>query len=184
MNTKPKFLQIAFVVALVIVTNLFFHYAIALVYPEPKFESFCPVRNDAYPTAELCAANGGQWSSFNYAPADATKAVQAGQPLGWCDPNFTCNKNYTDAHSIYNRNVFGVLIVLSLVVLVIGVFAPIEVLSLGFSWAGVVSLVIASFQYWSDAENWMRVVILAVALGALVWLAVKKFAVDKNTGKG
>jgi hypothetical protein len=71
--------------------------------------------------------------------------------------------------------VFIVLIILSLVVLGIGVFAPLEVLSMGFSWAGVVSLIIASGRYWSDADNWMRVLILAVALGLLIWFAMKKF---------
>jgi hypothetical protein len=161
--------------AIVIVMNLFFYYSIAMVYPEPKFESFCPVPAVTFTDATTCVNAGGQWTNNQLSPKQVTDAVKNGEPLGWCDPNFTCNKEYTQAHSVYNRNVFIVLIILSLVVLGIGVFAPLEVLSMGFSWAGVVSLIIASGRYWSDADNWMRVLILAVALGLLIWFAMKKF---------
>ena len=172
---KSKLLQWAVAAALVIVVNLFFHYVIATFYPEPKFETYCPMRTENLANPEACVSAGGQWTNNQLSPQEITMAVKNGNPLGWCDPNFTCNANYQQDHGVYNRNVFIVLIVLSLVVLAVGVFVPIEVLSLGFSWAGVVSLVVASVQYWSDANNWMRLVILLVALGLLVWLAVKKF---------
>ena len=161
-------------IAIVIVINLFFHYVIALVYKEPKFEQFCPVQNVQLVTPESCVDAGGQWTNSQLAPMEITKAVQSGQPLGWCDPNFTCQKTYDAAHSIYNRNAFLVLIILSVITLIAGVLVPFEVLSLGFSWAGVVSLLVATVKYWSDANNFIKVIILALALGALIWLAVKK----------
>jgi len=172
---KPAILKWAIAIAMVIVVNLFFHYVIATFYTEPKFETYCPMQNIVLNDAVSCVNNGGQWTNNQLAPKQVTEAVKSGEPLGWCDVNFTCNKNYTEAHSIYNRNVFIILIVLSLVVLALGVFLPIEVLSLGFSWSGVLSLIIASAQYWSDANNWMRLVILALALAILIWLAIKKF---------
>lgn len=172
---KPAILKWAIAVAVVIVVNLFFHYVIATFYTEPKFESFCPNQNQVINDAVMCVNNGGQWTNNQLSPKQVTEAVKNGDPLGWCDVNFTCNKNYTEAHGVYNRNVFIILIVLSLAVLALGVFLPIEVLSLGFSWSGVLSLIIASAQYWSDANNWMRLVILALALAMLIWLAVKKF---------
>lgn len=174
METK-KLLKWTLAVALVIVVNLFFYYVIAMVYPEPQFDSYCtsPVQN--YVTAEACVTAGGQWTNSQLTPKEVTAAVQKGEPLGWCDAYYTCNKNYNADHSVYNRNVFIVLIALSLVVLGIGVFIPLEVLSLGFSWSGIVSLIIASGRYWSDADNWMRVIILAVALALLIWFSVKRF---------
>jgi hypothetical protein len=174
-TSQPKnLLKWAVSIALVIVINLFFHYVIELVYPEPKFESFCPVTTEIYTTAEMCVGAGGQWTNNQFTPQEITKAVKDGQSLGWCDANFTCNNNYQSAHSIYNRNAFVVLVILSIVVLGLGVFLPIEVLSLGFSWAGVVSLIVATFKYWSDANNIMRVIILIIAIAMLIWLAVKK----------
>jgi hypothetical protein len=174
-SKKYNFLKWAIALALVIVINLFFHYVIATFYTEPKFETFCPLSNQVYNDAPSCVGAGGQWTNNQFSPKQVTEAVKNGEPLGWCDPNFTCNKNYTEAHSIYNRNVFIILIVLSVAVLTLGIFVPVEVLSLGFSWAGVLSLIIASIQYWSDANNWMRLVILGIALMILIWLAVKKF---------
>ncbi len=172
---KSSILKWSIALALVIVVNLFFHYVIATVYVEPKFETFCPMQHTVTNDPVSCVDNGGQWTNNQLAPKQVTEAVKNGEPLGWCDVHFTCNKDYTEAQGVYNRNVFIILIALSIVVLVLGVFLPIEVLALGFSWAGVLSLVIASIRYWSDANNWMRLIILALALGALVWLAIKKF---------
>lgn len=175
---EPKkhtsFLSWAIVVAIVIISNLFFYYAIATVYPEPKFDAFCPIRNEQFTTPEQCVTAGGQWSQYQMAPKEITEAVKSNQPLGYCDPNYTCQKSYDTAHSIYNRNVFLALIIVSIVVIGIGLFIPIEVLSLGFTWTGVVSLIIASGRYWSDANNISKVIILGLALAALIWLAVKK----------
>lgn len=174
-KAKPNILKWALAIAIIIVVNLFFHYVIATFYAEPKFENFCPNQNVVVNDAVSCVNYGGQWTNNQLSPKQITEAVKGGEALGWCDVNFTCNKQFTDAHSVYNRNVFVVLIVLSLAVLALGVFLPIEVLSLGFSWSGVLSLIIASAQYWSDANNWIRLVILVLALALLIWLAVKRF---------
>lgn len=183
-NHPPKLFVWAVGAAIVILANLLFHYAIALVYAEPKFENFCPIQNVQYNDANTCVTAGGQWTNNNYAPSEITAAVKNGQPLGYCDVNFTCNKHYNDAHSIYNRNVFGILVVLGIVSVIIGAFMAIEVLAIGFSWAGVVALIIASMQYWSDANNLIRVIILAFALGLVIWLAVKKFGLAKTDHTG
>lgn len=177
METK-KLLKWTLAIALVIVTNLFFYYVIAMVYPEPQFNDYCKANPTQYTTAEACVSDGGQWTNNQMTPKQVTTAVQNGEPLGWCDPFYTCNQSYSADQGIYNRNVFIVLIILSLVVLGIGVFVPVEVLSLGFSWSGIVSLIIASGRYWSDADNWMRVIILAVALGLLIWVSIKKFKAE------
>lgn len=181
-----KLFTIALAIGIVIVANLFFNYAIALVYREPVLDAFCPMQPVTYNDAVSCVANGGQWSNYSLTPAEVTKSVQSNQPLGYCDANFTCQRAYNDAHSIYNRNVFVILVVLGIVSFVVGAIIGIEVLSIGFSWAGVLALVIASIRYWSDAGNLARVVILAVALGLLIWIGIKKSRssgrIDKDGG--
>lgn len=174
-NHRLAILKWSVALALVIVVNLFFHYLIATVYPEPKLDAFCSPNPITYNDAVSCVNAGGQWTNNQLSPAQVTDAVKQGQPLGYCDPDYTCNQHYTQAHSIYNRNVFITLIVLSITVLFLGAFSVFEVLTLGLSGAGVFSLIIASLQYWSDANNWMRVVILLVALLLLIWLAIRKF---------
>lgn len=182
METKhtSSFLTWAVAIAIVIITNLFFYYAIATVYHEPTFDSFCPVKNEQYTTPEQCVAAGGQWSNYQMAPKEITEAVKNGQQLGYCDPNFTCQKAYDGAHSVYNRNVFLVLIIASIIIMGVGLFISIEVLSIGFTWAGVLSLIIASIRYWSDANNISKLVILALALAALVWLSIKRTKTKLN----
>lgn len=60
-------LRWALVSAIVIVANLFFNYAIELVYPQPKFDDFCPVRQEQYTSPETCVTSG-QWSNYQLSP--------------------------------------------------------------------------------------------------------------------
>ena len=49
-----------------------------------------------------------------------------------------------------------------------------SVVSLGFSLGGVLALIIGAIRYWSNMQDVLRVVVLAVALAALVWIGIKK----------
>jgi uncharacterized membrane protein len=82
---------------------------------------------------------------------------------------------YNTAQKTYNRIVFIILVALGVISLVLGALFANAILALAFSWGGVLSLVIASMRYWTDADNILKVVILAVALGALIFTAVRKF---------
>jgi uncharacterized membrane protein len=84
-------------------------------------------------------------------------------------------QNYEAAQKFYDENVFIALILFGVASLIGGALLENEVLSLAFSWAGVLSLFIASVRYWSDANNLFKVIILAIALAGLIWTAIKKF---------
>ena len=69
-----------------------------------------------------------------------------------------------------------VLVVLgALAVLVGNFFKGNAVISNGLALGGVLSFIIASMRYWSAANDAIRVVILAIALGILFFIAMKKF---------
>ena len=53
--------------------------------------------------------------------------------------------------------------------------ASFEVVSLGLSLAGILSLIIGSMRYWSAMDDYLRVVILGLALAALIYIGIKKF---------
>jgi len=142
-KTRSGFIKWAIVVAIVVVLNLFFSYAISLAYKAPQYDDY--VSSQAEPMPYNDAAYTAQVNTF-----------QAAQ------------KNY-------DRSVFIVLVVLGIIVLVLGSLFTNEILSLSFAWGGVLSLIIASMRYWTDADNLFKVIILAVALGVLIWVAVKKF---------
>ncbi|MEK7585836.1 MAG: hypothetical protein AAB477_01205 [Patescibacteria group bacterium] len=172
-------LKWSLIIAIVIVTNLFFNYAISLVYDEPSYDKFCPadVYNKAYDNKNQCLDNGGMWSE-QVVPVETMKASSPTktQITGYCNATYTCQKKYDEAYKLYNRNIFIILVSLGVIILVLGAFMGVPLLSVAFSWSGVLSLIIASMRYWSSADSIIRVVILGVALGALIWLAVKKFS--------
>lgn len=172
----------ALVLAIVITLNLFFNYAISLIYKASTYDTFCPREQVTEPieNKDSCVAAGGAWSEYGadyYGKPVMTRPIIEGEkfPSGYCDPNFTCQKNFESANKVYNRNVFILLVVLGVASLASGfAFAIYGPVSLGLSLGGVLSLIIGSVRYWSDMQDILRVAILAGALIALIWIGIKK----------
>ena len=167
-----KVVKISIIVAIVIVMNMFFNYAVSLVYKEPVYNDFFARSQivEVINTKEKCISVGGQWN-------ENLKSVESGKTEieGYCNENYTNQLNYENARKIYDKNVFITLTILGIVSLILGGFIVAPVLAVAFSWGGVLSLFIASVRYWSQADNLIKVIILGLALGILVWLAIKKF---------
>ncbi len=171
--TKNRFAHISIIVAIVIVMNMFFNYAVSLVFKEPVYDQYVKTTQvrEVISTKDKCVAIGGQWSENAYPELNGKTKVQ-----GYCDENYTNQKNYQEARKVYEKKVFITLIVLGVLSLILAGFVGIQVLSASFAWGGVLSFIIASIRYWSEADNLAKVIILGIALGLLVWLAVKKFS--------
>lgn len=174
MQNQPTALKWSVIIGIVIVLNLFFNYTISLVYERPEYEAFCPVRQVVTQPADQneCVALGGQWTE-NFFPE---RPVGVNETKGYCDLDFTCRQEHSDATSGYDRNVFVILVLLGAMAVASGNFLKGNmVASTGLSLAGVLSFVIASMRYWGSADDIVRVIILAIALGILFWVAIKKF---------
>jgi hypothetical protein len=174
-NTKQSnFIKISIVIAIVIVMNLFFNYSASLIYKEPVMDSF--IKNtqivETITTKDKCVSVGGQWSE-NVIPSPIEKGNT--QIEGYCNENYTNQINYDKQRNIYEKKVFITLIILSILFLISAGFLTISILSISFAWGGVLSLIIASMRYWSQADNLLKVIILGLAFGILIWLAIKKF---------
>jgi len=181
MQTK-SILKWALILGIVIVLNLFFYYATSLVYKEPKWENFCQQKQiNIQPTnQQACLAVGGAWTESPGKPMPVTvgenRPITSNSINSYCDQTFTCQKNYQEARDLYNRNVFLVLVVLGAISLVVGFFlVDFSAVSLGLSFGGVLSFIIASIRYWSAMQEYLRVIILGLALATLIALAIKKF---------
>ncbi len=172
-GTHNKFVRASVIVAIVVVMNLFFNYAVSLVYKEPIFENFIkPTQvTGTISNKDDCLAVGGQWNGNTNIDDKTMPKV-----TGYCDENFTKQNEYNAQVKVYEKNVFITLVVLGVVSLITGAFIHLGILALSFSLGGVLSIIIASMRYWSNADNLLKVIILGVALGALIWLAVKKFS--------
>lgn len=180
METKPKVLKWALIIGIVVVLNLFFNYAISLFYKEPNYDDYFrqPQVVEPITTKEACLQVGGQWTEnpTYYKGEFATPVpVTSPQITSYCNPDFTKQQEFSDAQKVYQRTIFIILVVLGVLSLVAGAFIANEIVTLGLSWGGVLSLVIASMRYWSSADNLIRVLILGFALAVLIWLAIKKF---------
>lgn len=181
MQTQSKVLKWSLTIGIVIVLNLFFNYALSLVYKNPKYEVFCPNTSPVViipDNQKACVDAGGQWTNNNNYNAKPipTEITQPVQPPGYCDQQFTCRNNFEAAQKVYDRNVFISLVILGAICVAIGNFFTGNMLvSTALSLAGVLSFIIASMRYWSSADDLIKVIILAIALAILVWVAVKKF---------
>ncbi len=164
------------ILGIVIVLNLFFNYTISLVYDRPMYESFCPTPQVVVipDTQQECVAAGGQWTENQYYGKPIRPEFL--EPVGYCDLQYTCRQAFETANDTYNRNVFVVLVILGALSVLAGTFFKGNtVVTGGLSLAGLSSFIIASIRYWGSAGNLARVIILAIALGILFWIAMKKF---------
>src|SRR3989344_8349853 len=175
MQPQSKVLKWSLIIGIVIVLNLFFNYALSLAYKHPNYEAFCPNTSQIVEninTRNACVEAGGQWNENMYAPAPVGKDA----PVGYCDRDFNCRNDYEAAQKVYDRNVFVTLVLLGALCVVAGNFLKGNMLiGIALSLAGVLSFIIASMRYWSSADDLIKVVILALALAILIWVAYKKF---------
>lgn len=170
MNTSNRIGKWSVIAGIVIVLNLFFNYTLSLVYKAPEFENFCKSEQvvPEIKTQGQCLALGGQWNPNTYGVKN--------EPIGYCDQQFTCRQNYDEARKSYDRNVFVALVILGALSVAFGNFLVVNgVIASGLSLAGVLSFIIASMRYWGSANDFTKVLILAIALGLLFWVAIKKF---------
>ncbi len=184
MQTQSKVLKWALIIGIVIVINMFFNYGLSLVYKHPLYENFCPNNEQVVNVPnnqKACVGAGGQWTNNNSYPKAAPVVMQLGEPSGYCNLQFTCGNNFQAAQKVYDRNVFITLVILGAICVAFGnFFLGNMLLSYALSFAGVLSFIIASMRYWSSADDLIKVVILAIALLILIWVAMKKF---KNNPK-
>lgn len=180
-----KIKEIILSLAIMVVLNLFFNYGVFTFYKSPDYEKFCPVEltQKSYSDQSECEAVGGRWfegaGEVKYYPNEPRPiAVEpaAGQK-GWCDSTAECRESYESVREVYNRNVFVVLVILGLISLGLGFLAiSAAPVANGFLGGGLLSVIIGSIRYWSEMNDYLRFIILGVALAALIWLGYKKIA--------
>lgn len=166
-QTSSSVVKWAFVIGIMLLANLFVAYLTQALYPTPKWENFCPadLTGKFIETSSECTEVGGKW----YPPTSAGAQ-------GYCDATVTCQKEFQDTHEVYTRNVFIVFVIFGVLMLAVSAFmGGVPVISLGTAFAGVLALIIGSVWHWSAMQEWLRVVVLGLALVGVLYLAWKKF---------
>lgn len=153
---------------IVVILNVLFAVVVSLAVPAPQIADYCPAQPATAPAdAASCDAAGGVWTENPPTP---------GQPAGYCDMYANCQTPFMaaiDKQALYS---FALLTGLGILALLAG-FIPLvsSIVSSGFSYGGVVALVIAAAAYWGTAGDWVRLAIAAVALLALVTIGWRRF---------
>lgn len=173
-NTKqPKFVRWALLIGIVVILNIFFSVIIALAYPAPKYDDFCPQSRISPTNAQTCDAEGGVWTAYQPVPAPDFSEPKV---TGYCDMYAKCQPPYQDAREQHALYAFVIMFGLGIIAIVAG-FMPIgsSIVSSGLSYGGVLALVIGSAQYWGEAGSWVRLLISAVGLVALLYIGIRRF---------
>ena len=169
-TTHPKFVRWAVMLGIVVALNLFFFAARALVLPQPNYEDYCPVTLQPAASEGACVAQDGVWV--------ATPDIAQVKPSmeGYCDLYQKCQPLYDAAQKEYQMYAFAIMLGLGILSLIVGVL-PIgsSIVSTGLSYGGVAALIIAAFGYWDQAGNLLRLLMSVIALGALLYIGIKRF---------
>lgn len=169
-GSASKWKKIALAISLVIILNVFFNVGVETFYKMPRWDEYCPqsLYSQAHVDKVSCETAGGAWS-------ENQSGKIAGEPAGWCDPNFTCQKNHNQQLSVYNRNVFVVLTALGALTLVASLFANLpNAVSSGLLYGGVLSMIIGTVRFWSEMQDYLRFAVTGVVLIVLVAIGIKK----------
>ena len=180
--------KLVLILGIVVVSNMFFNFGIDTFYDAPEFDDFCvkEMASETYSSKETCESAGGLWNedvrlkTIREEGTPVPVVIDEVKREGWCDVYSECGEAYESARDFYNRNVFVILVILGMASIVGGFLIKQSYpVSLGFSFAGIVSLIIGSARYWSAMDDYLRFIILGLALVVLVWLGMKKFKDDK-----
>lgn len=165
-----KWKKLAMALSIVIILNVFFNVAIDTFYKMPDWQTYCPetLNSVSYENKTMCEDAGGMWSENMGYPKEVGVT-------GYCNAQYTCQKEYTDAFSVYNRNVFVVLTALGALTIIAALFTVLpNAVSSGLLYGGVLSLIIGTIRFWSDMDDYIRFIVTGVVLLLLITVGVKK----------
>lgn len=167
------------IIAIFILLNVFFNVSVGLFLDEPKYDDFC---KNSYPGKEItnqetCNQFNGEWQNY----AVPTVNPDGTTISGYCDVYTKCQNEMNKATESYELKVFVALMVLGVITFIASLFLKTNALvGTALSLAAVLDFIIASIRYWSSANEWLRFLILLIALVILIYIAIKKFSDNNN----
>lgn len=174
-----KVKQTILAIAIAIVLALFVGFSIYAVDPGPSYNDYCKnIMTPPTMTNESCDAAGGVWNAYPSPQKCAPTATEC--PQGFCDMYAKCQKTFEDVNKGYTRNIFIAATILGLIAIILGgLILKVESVSSGMMGGGVLSMIYGIIRFWTNASNYLRVIILGLALVVLIWMGYKKLNPNK-----
>ena len=171
----------ALALSLMIVINLFVYVGVInTFFPEPEFDQFCEkVENELYEEENTCKEAGGEWiTGFNEKSRYPSRPIALEEDLKfkpYCDAFATCREEHETANAEYKRNIFIVSVVLGTVAVVAGIFfVEVSAITTGLLLSGLLLYFIGTVRFWSDMDEYLRLIVLSIVLIALFYVGFKK----------
>lgn len=183
-------------ISIAIIFVFFVVFGIKAFYKEPKYENYCkpglmidavyhegdypysyPARIKEQPNA--CGNVNLEYDSFRKNCAEKKQDVIFEYDKVGCQiakECTSCNLDFRQAMSIYNRNVFIIAGIVGIIAIIIGAVLGLMSVSSGLFGGGVLTILYGTMNYWSELADWARFIILGIALAVLIYLGYRGFS--------
>jgi len=176
--TQIKTIILSIVIAIVLAS--FIIYFIQTIYTKPKYDDYCDTKTRLIPIPENKELIGGICATVS--PDSRQECCENkgyetyNQETGNCEGNFyeECQKQYSTSMDKYKLVVFIVAIITGLLAVSIGIMLNLPSVSSGLMLGGTFLTFYGTALYWTNLSNWLRTIILGLALAILILLAYKK----------
>jgi hypothetical protein len=173
------FQKVSVVIAITILLNVFINYGRQAFYPEPKWDKFCKENFSIYTTKEACEKDGGRWitdqTTKDGMMAKPISATDPNSPKNYCDPNYTCQKEFEKANQEYNKKFFIAYLFGGLIMVLGGLaITTASSVSLGVLYGGIVLLFTGVTRFWPEMSDMNRFLIIGFVLAVFIWIGYKK----------
>jgi hypothetical protein len=159
---SKKLKSVILSVTIAIVLSAFVIYFLNSIYPNPRYDDFCGQNERLYekPTVHenqtICEEYGGIWKN------------------GWCDYTHECMQEYEKAREAHDLVALIVSTIAGITALTMGIILALPSVSSGLMLGGTFLIIFGTGSYWQYFNNWIRTIILGIALTILIWLGYKK----------
>ena len=170
--------KLAMMIVIAILIPLFIALFIDALYSEPQYEDYCDF--EQYPRA--LPIKEDQSCDFEYSTEQEECYSSKGTPTFDYDSDGCqvykecdfCSKDYEDARDVYNRNVFFVFAIISLLIIVAGVYLKTDYIGAGLMFGGVITLFYSTIRYISSMDKLLRALVILIDLIIIIWISYKK----------
>lgn len=184
-----KLKQRILMIAIAIIFVFFIGIGIDTFYKGPLYKDFCDEPIKLIENKNDCLVAGGAWNEPEVQDAKLRLICNKGEEgkyicdedmalmsNGWCDlKERPCQIKFDKNQEQYNRNVFVIALVLGIIGLIIGgITLKLESVSSGIMGGSILTIIYGVMRYWGNAQDFLRFIIMGVALVVLIWLGYKK----------
>jgi len=166
-------------IIIAVVLLLFFVYGTKLLYNAPLYENYCNVSLINMPE-KIPSTTCAQDSIVNQKVQDCYNKKGTPYPVydtRGCQSDVTCsmcNLDFEKANEAYSKNLFIISVIISVIAIAIAAFFfSVEAVSGGLMFGSLMFLIYGTGNYWRYMNDWLRFIILGIALIVLIYIGYK-----------